>query len=320
VRRYLAGRILSVVPVVVGVTIIVFLVLHLAPGDPAQLMVGPQGNQAAVERVRSQLGLDRPLYVQYADWVWGVVRGDFGYSFINNTPVLPSIAGRLQATYLLAGASFLLSTGIGIAFGVISATHQYRWQDRLVTLGALFGVSMPEFWLGLVLLVLFTLDIRLFPPSGMYSPAGDPNAADLLRHLVLPAITLALPAMAVIARLTRSSMLEVLRQDYVQSARSKGLALRLVTYRHALSNALLAVVTVLGVQVGYLLGGTVIVETVFAWPGLGSLLVQGVGNRDFPVVQGVTLIIAVTFVLVNLLVDLIYGYLDPRVRLGSTAS
>ncbi len=313
-RRYLARRLLLLVPVLLGVSVVVFMVLHLSPGDPAEIMLGSQATQEDRTRLRAELGLDQPLHVQYARWLGHVLRGDLGRSLWMKRPVLGEVWTRFQATLLLTGTALLLSTAAGIALGVLSATRPNSVLDRLSATASLFGASMPVFWLGIVLMVIFSLWLRWLPASGMYAPDGGGDLGDLLLHLALPAVTLAAASTTIIARLTRSAMLDVLGQDYVRTARAKGVVERGVVLRHALKNALIPIVTVVGVQAGYLLGGAVLTETVFAWPGVGTLMVQGILARDFPLVQGCVLVVALSFVLVNLAVDLLYAWLDPRIR------
>jgi peptide/nickel transport system permease protein len=314
VSRYILRRILLLIPVLFGVSLIVFMVMHLSPGDPAVVMLGPTASEADVQQIRQQLGLDRPLYVQYGRWIGNVVQGDFGRSITMRREVLPEILTRFKATLILTAASLGISTILGVGIGVISAVKQYSWFDRGSMLLALLGVSMPVFWLGIMLMVVFSLHLGWLPAGGMYSAGVDRALGDLLRHLVLPAFTLAAASVALVARITRSMMLEVIRQDYIRTARAKGLTETVTIVRHALKNALIPVVTVLGLQTGYLLGGAILTETVFSWPGLGLLMVQSITARDFPVVQGGVLLIALTFVLVNLFVDVLYAYLDPRIR------
>ena len=312
--RYLLRRLLLLVPVLLGVSVVVFLVLHLSPGDPAEIMLGSQASQEDVARLRADLGLDEPLPLQYARWMAHVLQGDLGRSIRLRQPVLGEVLIRFRATLILATTALLLSTGFGIALGVLSAARPRSLVDRLSTLGSIFGASMPSFWLGLVLMVCFSLWLGWLPASGMYGAHGAGGLADLLSHLVLPAVTLAAASTTIIARLTRSTMLDILRQDYVRTARAKGLVERGVVLRHALRNALIPTVTVVGVQAGYLLGGAILTETVFAWPGVGTLMIQGILARDFPLVQGCVLVIALGFVLFNLAVDLLYAFLDPRIR------
>jgi peptide/nickel transport system permease protein len=314
VSRFLVRRLLLLVPVLMGVSVIVFLVLHLAPGDPAEIMLGSQATQADRVRLRAELGLDDPLHVQYFRWLGHVVEGDLGRSLWMRRPVLGEVLVRLKATLILTGTALVISSLGGVALGIMSATRPNSVLDRASAVASLFGASMPVFWLGIVLMVIFALTLGWLPASGMYAPYGGGDLVDLLRHLVLPALTLAAASVTIVARLTRSAMLDVLGQDYIRTARAKGLVERRVVVRHALKNALVPIVTVIGVQAGYLLGGAVLTETVFAWPGVGTLMVQGILARDIPLVQGCVLVVALTFVLVNLSVDLLYAWLDPRIR------
>lgn len=286
------------------VSIIVFGILHIAPGDPATMLAGEDARPEDVAAVRANYGLDQPLYVQYGVWLGNVLRGDLGRSIVTRRSVLAEISSRLPATVELAVAALAMAVVVGMAVGVVSATRQYSLWDHSAMILALLGISVPIFWLGLMLILLFSVELRWLPTGG----AGTPQ------QLVLPALALGAASTAIIARMTRSSMLEVIRQDYIRTARAKGLTERVVVIRHALKNALIPVTTVVGLQFGYLLGGAVITETVFSRPGLGRLLVSSINSRDFPVVQGTLVLMAVSFVLVNLLVDIIYGYLDPRIR------
>jgi peptide/nickel transport system permease protein len=314
VRRYLARRLVLLLPVLVGVSIIIFMVLHLSPGDPAEIMLGSQATKEDLTRLRADLGLDEPLHVQYVRWLGHVARGDLGRSLWMKRPVLGEVLTRLRATLLLTASALLLSTTVGIALGVAAAMRPHSMLDRVSAVASLFGASMPSFWLGIVLMVIFALWLGWLPASGMYAPHSGGDLRDLLSHLVLPAVTLAAASVTIVARLTRSAMLESLEQDYVRTARAKGVSERAVVLRHGLGNALVPIVTVVGVQAGYLLGGAVLTETVFAWPGVGTLMVQGILARDFPLVQGCVLVVALSFVLVNLAVDLLYAWLDPRIR------
>ena len=313
-RRYVVRRLLLLVPVLLGVSVIIFMVLHLAPGDPAEIMLGSQATQADLERLRAELGLTEPLYVQYVHWLGLVARGDLGRSIWMKRPVLNEVLGRFKATLVLTGAALVLSTAGGLALGIASAIRPNSLLDRLSAVASLFGASMPVFWLGIVLMVIFALWLGWVPASGMFAPYGGGDLRDLLVHLALPAVTLAATSVTIIARLTRSTMLETLGQDYIRTARAKGVVERAVVLRHGLKNALIPIVTVVGVQAGYLLGGAVLTETVFAWPGVGTLMVQGILARDFPLVQGCVLVVALSFVLINLVVDLLYAWLDPRIR------
>jgi ABC-type dipeptide/oligopeptide/nickel transport system permease component len=302
---YIAQRILAAVPVLLGVSLLVFSMLHLVPGDPVRLMLSEfQTTPEQIERLRSQLHLDEPLPVQFGRYLWNASHGDLGSSIRTRRPVAVEIADNLPSTMQLALAGLLVAAVLGVTLGIVAAVNQRSWIELGSMLLALLGVSMPSFWLGLLLIFLLSLRLRIFPATG----GGD------LLHLVLPAITLGLGAAAILARLTRSSMLEVLRQEYVTTARAKGLLEWVVITRHALKNALIPVVTIFGLQFGQLLAGTFVVETVFARPGLGRLVIDGILNKDLPVVQGVVLVVATAYVVVNLLVDLMYGVLDPRIR------
>jgi peptide/nickel transport system permease protein len=314
VRRYLARRLLQLVPVLLGVSVVIFTVLRLAPGDPAEVMLGSQATKEDLERLRAELGLTEPVHVQYFLWMSHVVRGDLGRSIWRKRPVLTEVLHHYKATIILTLAALTLSAVGGTTLGVTAAVRPNSLLDRCSAVASLFGASMPVFWLGIVLMVIFALELRWLPASGMFSPYGGGDLGDLLRHLVLPAVTLASATITIIARLTRSAMLEVLGQDYIRTARAKGLVEWAVVVRHGLKNALVPIITVIGVQTGVLLGGAVLTETVFAWPGVGTLMVQGILARDFPLVQGCVLIIAMTFVLINLAVDLAYAWLDPRIR------
>jgi peptide/nickel transport system permease protein len=302
---YVAQRVAATIPVLLGVSLLVFSMLQLVPGDPVQLMLSEfQTTPEQIARLRAQLHLNDPLPVQFGRFVWDAAHGDLGTSIRTKRPVTAEIADTFPATLQLAGAGLLVAAILGVSLGIVAATHQQSWLEFGSMCIALLGVSMPSFWLGLLLIFLLSLRFRLLPATG----GGD------LQHLILPAITLGLGAAAILARLTRSSMLEVLRQEYVTTARAKGLHEWVVIGRHALKNALIPVVTIFGLQFGQLLAGTVVVETVFARPGLGRLIVDGILNKDFPIVQGVVLAVAVSYVLVNLLVDLLYAVLDPRIR------
>ncbi|HEY4908035.1 MAG TPA: ABC transporter permease [Methylomirabilota bacterium] len=310
---YALRRLLLAVPVLFGVSVLVFSVLHLAPGDPAAIMLGAQATKEDVQRLHRDLGLDQPLVVQYLHWIGQVARGDLGRSIPLGRAVLPEVLLRFKATLVLTAGALVIAVLLGLAAGIISAVKQYSWLDRLSMGVAVTGVSLPVFWTGIMLIIVFALQLRWFPSSGMSSPYGS-GVADVLWHLVLPAITLGTASAAALARLTRSSVLEIIRQDYVRSARAKGLAERAVIARHVLKNAINPIITVLGVQVGFLLGGAILTETVFSWPGLGSMMVRAIQARDYPLVQGGVLLIATTFVVVNLAVDLLYAIFDPRIR------
>jgi peptide/nickel transport system permease protein len=314
--RYVLQRLFGLVGVLFGVSIVLFLALHLAPGDPAQLLLGPLVRPDDLARLREELGLDRPLPIQYVTWLGHVLQGDLGRSIASHRPVLIEIVERFQATALLAGASLLISAVVGITVGVLAAINRGGWIDRASMVLALVSMSTPSFWLGMVFIIVFSLVLGVLPGSGMISPRGDGGVLDVLAHLILPALTLAAVPTAVISRLTRSSMLEVIGLDYVRTARGKGLSEQRLVIRHVVPNALIGVATLVGIEAGYLLAGAVLVETVFAWPGLGSLLVTSILKRDFPLVQGGVMLIALSYVLINLATDLAYAYLDPRIRYG----
>jgi peptide/nickel transport system permease protein len=313
-HRYLVRRLLAVVPVLFGISVLVFLMMALLPGDPAQAILGPYATPENVATLREELELDSPLPVQFVTWLGNVVQGDFGRSYSLDRPVLAEVLQRLGPTLLLAGAALALSVVLGLAVGVITAVKQYRWQDKLLTLLVLVGISTPAFWLGLLFILLFAVWLGAFPVSGMYDVYGGGGWLDMLHHLVLPAGALAAVATAVIARLTRTQMLEVLRQDYIRTARAKGLKPGRIVYRHAFRNALVSVVPIIGLQAGFVLGGAVYIETVFEWPGLGRMLVNAIATRDILLVQGGVLIVAAAYVFINLITDLIQYALDPRIK------
>ncbi|MDR7464549.1 MAG: ABC transporter permease [Armatimonadota bacterium] len=302
---YLRRRTLLGLVTVLGVSVGAFLMIHLVPGDPVLVMLSEFASPADQQALRQQLGLDRPLYIQYWRYLGGILRGDLGRSVRSNRAVVSEIAWRLPNTLRLAVAAMLLAAVGGGLVGVISAVRRNTLWDHATMLAVLVGLSMPSFWLGLMLMIVFAVRLQWFPVAGYEG----------WQHLVLPALTLAAGPAAVLARLTRSSMLEALNQDFVRTARSKGLREQTVVVKHTLKNSLIPVVTVLGLQFGHLLGGAVITESVFAWPGVGRLVVDAILARDFPVVQGTVLVIALGFVLVNLIVDVLYAYLDPRIRL-----
>ncbi|MHC2492021.1 peptide/nickel transport system permease protein [Sinorhizobium meliloti] len=313
-QAYVLKRLVAVVPVLFGLSIIVFLAMALIPGDTATAILGSYATPENVERINRDLGLDKPLVQQYAIWIGNVLQGDFGRSFALNRPVLDEVLERFQATLVLAGVSLVLCSVIGLLAGVVSAVRQFGWADRVITFFVLAGISTPSFWLGLLLIYLFAVHWRILPASGMYAVYGGGDLKDLLLHLILPAATLAVVAAGVIARLTRGAMLEVLRQDYVRTARAKGLPERRVIYAHAFRAALVSVVPAIGIQAGFVLGGAVYVETVFQWPGIGAMLVKAISTRDILLVQGGVLVVAASYVLFNLLADVVQSMLDPRIR------
>jgi peptide/nickel transport system permease protein len=315
--RFLARRALHMIPVLLGVSIVAFLILRLAPGDPVQLMLPGDARQSEIDALRRDLGLDQPLAMQYLLWLGGVLQGDLGTSLFTKQPVIAEILGRFPNTLILTAAAIGLAVALGVPLGVLAASHRGTAVDSASMVASVVGWSMPNFWIGLLLVILFSVWLRWLPTGGMYDiMAMDRSPGDLLRHLVLPAVTLAVSHVAYVARFTRSSMLEALGQDYIRTARAKGLSEYVVVMRHALRNSLIPIISVLGVSIGHLLGGAVIVEAVFSWPGLGSLMVQAISNRDFPVVQGAMLFAAVVFIFVNLVADMLYAVVDPRIRYG----
>ncbi len=308
---YVVRRLLGALPILLGVSVLVFALLHLIPGDPVLAMLGNEADPRAVRALRQELGLDRPLPVQYVEWLGRVLRGNLSRSIQTREPVARLILERFPATLELAAAALLLGVSGGVVAGVVSARRRDHPADYVATSLALFGISMPNFWLGILLILLFSLYQGWLPPGGHVGLTVDPLGN--LRYLVMPAIVLAVQIAGVVTRMVRSSVLEVLAQDYVRTARGKGLGERPVFYRHALKNALIPVTTVVGLQLGALLGGAVITETIFSWPGIGKFLVDAIFSRDFPIVQGIVLLVTVFFILANLAVDVAYVYLDPRV-------
>ena len=311
---YILKRLLSAVPVLFGLTIIIFLIMAMIPGDPATAILGAFATPENVAKLNRELGLDKSLVEQYVIWIGNLLQGDFGRSYTLNRPVIDEVLERFGATLVLAGASMLLCSLFGLLAGIVSAVRQFGWADRVITVFVLIGLSMPSFWLGLLLILLFAVNWKLLPASGMFAIYGGGDLPDLLAHLVLPAVTLAVVATGVIARLTRTAMLEGLRQDYIRTARAKGLDERRVIYRHAFKAALVSVIPVLGIQAGFVLGGAVYIETVFQWPGIGRMLVKAISTRDLLLVQGGVLVVAASYVLINLLADVAQHLLDPRLK------
>ena len=304
-HKYIARRLLLLVPVIIGVTFIIFSMMYFTPGDPARIILGESAKAEDVSRLREELGLNDPYFVQFGNYVKkAVLEQDIGKSYVTKRPVVTEITDRFPTTLKLAAFSIIIAVVIGIPIGIISATKQYSLFDNVSMVLALIGVSMPNFWQGLLLILFFSVYLGWLPSSGFSS----------FKHMILPAITIGTSTIAVITRMTRSSMLEVVRQDYIRTARAKGQVESKVINHHALKNALIPIITVIGIQFGYLLSGAVLTESIFAVPGVGRLMVQSIKERDFPVVQGSVLFIAVAFSLVNLLVDILYAYVDPRIR------
>lgn len=309
---YILRRLLMLIPVLLLVSIMAFMLVHLTPGDPVASLLGDDATVAEIEAVRERLGLNRPLHEQYFTWLFNVMRGDLGQSLFADQSVTSMIVARAEPTLLLTFMALVFTLVIGMPAGIFSAIKFNSAVDRSLMVVALLGLSMPNFWLGLNLILLFSVYLGWFP-SGGYTPIGE-SLTGAVKSLILPAFALGFGQAALVARITRSSMLEVLRNDYVRTARAKGLHSRTVYYRHALKNALLPTVTVVGVVVAVLIGGAVVTETVFTLPGAGRLVVNSVLRRDYPVVQGAILIVALLYVLINLLVDILYVYIDPRVK------
>ncbi|MBD3308125.1 ABC transporter permease subunit [candidate division KSB3 bacterium] len=303
-RNYILRRLLLTIPVVFGVSTLVFLFIHFIPGDPVQVMLGESAKPADVEALRRGLGLDAPLYEQYGIFLKGLLTGDLGTSIHTGQPILRTILRRLPATLELAISSMCVALLLSIPLGVISASKQYSLVDNSSMFFALLGISMPNFWLGPLLILLFSVKLGWLPVSGRGG----------LLHLILPAITLGTALAAILTRMTRSSMLEILHEDYITTSRAKGLRESLVIFKHALRNALIPVITIIGFQCGALLSGALITETIFAWPGLGRLTITAIQKRDYPLVQGCVLVISLSYVFVNLFTDLAYAWVDPRIR------
>jgi peptide/nickel transport system permease protein len=329
---YIIKRLLQLAPVIIGVTLIAFSLIHIAPGDPARTMLGQHATQKEINEIREKYGLDEPIIVQYGLWLSGVVRGDLGRSIITNDLVINEISSRFPNTIELAVAAMLFAILIGGFAGIISASKQYSVTDYTVMGVALFGISMPVFWLGIILMMIFGVILGWLPIGGRIDlmipfqrvtgfmiidsiiTLNFPALISSIKHLILPAVALGTIPMAMIARVTRSSMLEVLRQDFIRTERAKGLSERAVIYKHAVRNAMVPVVTVIGLNFGLLLAGAILTETVFSWPGLGRLVVEAVYERDYPLVVGCILIFAIVFVVVNLITDILYTYIDPRIK------
>ena len=302
--RYFLKRLMFLIPVLLGVSVVIFSIVHLAPGDPAEVMLGPSATQEEITNLREQLGLTKPLYVQYGIFLTNALKGDLGRSIKSNAPVVDEIMERFPATLTLAVLGMIFAIAIGLPLGILAALKQNTWVDALCSFFALVGFSIPNFWVGLMLMLLLSIYIPVLPSSGF----------DSWKNLIMPTIVLGIQTMAVIARMTRSSMLEVIRQDYVRTARAKGISDRLVLTRHILGNVLIPVVTIAGIYFGHQLGGVVITETIFSIPGLGRLIVDAIRAQDYPVVQGGVLFFALCVGIVNLLVDLLYAVLDPRIK------
>lgn len=307
--KYILKRLVMLIPVIIGVTFIVFFILNLAPGDPAAIILGDQATAEALAMKREELGLNDPILVRYFNYMLGVFQGDLGVSYKNSIPVWNQVIERFPNTAILAVCGILIALIIGIPVGILSAKKQYSAMDNVSMVLALVGVSMPNFWSGLLLVMLFSLALGWLPSQGM----GD-GFIPLVKSLVLPSFTLGINSCAMVARMTRSSMLEVIRQDYIYTARAKGVDEKKITTRHMLRNALIPIITAVGLQFGNLLGGAMLAETVFSWPGLGRLMVDSIKSRDIPMVLGCVIFLATMFTVVNLLVDIVYAFVDPRIK------
>ncbi|WP_120633742.1 ABC transporter permease [Ruegeria sp. EL01] len=311
---YIVKRLVSAVPVLLGITIIVFLIMSLIPGDPATAILGSYATPENMEKLNRDLGLDKPVITRYFIWITNMLTGDFGRSYSLNRPVIDEVLERFNATLILAGTAFVLCSVLGILAGVVSAARQYGVADKIITFVVLIGISVPAFFLGMMMILLFAVNLRWLPVSGMYAIYGGGDLPDLLRHLIMPALALAAVATGVIARLSRSAMLEVLRQDFIRTARAKGVPERRVIMGHALRAAMVSIIPVLGIQAGFVLSGAVYIEIVFQWPGVGRMLVDAILKRDLLLVQGGVVFVAACYVLFNIAVDVAQSLLDPRIK------
>ena len=311
---YLFKRILYAFPVLLGVTFIVFLIISLIPGDPATAILGSYATPENVENLNRQLGLDKPFFQRYLIWVVNILQGDFGTSYSLNRPVIDEVVERFQATLILSGSSFLICSIIGIFFGIISSALQYSFFDKIITFSVILGISIPSFFLGMMMILLFTVELKLLPASGMYSLYGGGDLIDLLKHLIMPSTALAIVSTGVVVRLSRSIMLEILRLDFIRTARSKGLKEYRVIFIHAFRLAIVSILPILGLQAGFVLSGAVYIEIVFQWPGVGRMLVDSILTRDIMLVQGGVLFVALCYVIFNIVIDFLQLILDPRIR------
>lgn len=311
---YILKRLISAIPVLFGISIIVFIIMAMIPGDPATAILGSYATPENVEKLNRDLGLDKPMVQRYFIWLGNMLQGDFGRSFSLNRAVLDEVLDRFGATLILAGTAFVLCSILGIAAGVVSAARQYGLADKAITFAVLLGISIPSFFLGMMMILIFAVKLRWFPVSGMWPIYGARDMPALISHLTLPAFALAVVATGVIARLSRSAMLEVLRQDFIRTARAKGVHERSVIWRHALRAAMVSIIPVLGVQAGFVLSGAVYIEMVFQWPGVGRMLVGAILKRDILLVQGGVVFVAACYVLFNIAVDVAQSLLDPRIK------
>ena len=312
--NYLLQRLLSAIPVLLGITIIVFFIISLIPGDPATAILGSYATPENVKLLNEQLGLNKGLVQRYFIWLGNLVQGDLGRSFALNRPVLDEILERFNATLILSGTAFILCSVVGVLIGTISAFKQYTITDKIITFTVLTGISLPSFFLGMMMILLFAVNLQWLPVSGMYAIYGGGDFLDLIHHLIMPAIALALVANGVVARITRNSVLEILRQDYIRTARAKGVREGNVLFKHVLRIAIVTILPILGLQAGFVLSGSVFIEIVFQWPGVGRMLVDAILKRDILLVQGGVMFVAACYVLFNIAVDLLQRYLDPRIK------
>lgn len=312
--RYILRRLVSAIPVLLGITVIVFAIMAMIPGDPAIAILGAYATPDNVARLNRDLGLDAPAVQRYFIWLGNLLQGDFGRSYSLNRPVLDEITDRFGATLVLAGVAFVLCAVLGVLAGVVSAARQYGWADKAITFAVIIGISVPSFFLGMLMILVFAVRLRWLPVSGMYAIYGGGDLPDLIRHLVMPATALAVVATGVVARLSRGAMLEVLRQDYIRTARAKGVPERRVLMGHALRAAMVSIIPVLGLQAGFVLSGAVYIETVFQWPGIGRMLVDAILKRDLLLVQGGVVFVACIYVVFNIAVDVAQSLLDPRIK------
>ena len=311
---YILKRLVSAIPVLLGISVIVFLIMAMIPGDPATAILGSYATPENVEKLNRDLGLDKPLVQRYFIWLGNMLQGDFGRSFSLNRPVIDEVLERFNGTLILAGTSFVICSFLGVAAGVISAARQYGAADKAITFVVQLGISIPSFFLGMMMILIFAVNLQWFPVSGMWPIYGDRDIAALISHLTLPALALATVATGVIARLSRSAMLEVLRQDFIRTARAKGVHERGVIWRHALRAAMVSIIPVLGIQAGFVLSGAVYIEIVFQWPGVGRMLVDAILTRDILLVQGGVVFVAACYVMFNIAVDVAQSLLDPRIK------
>ncbi|WP_289033191.1 ABC transporter permease [uncultured Roseibium sp.] len=311
---YILKRLLSAIPVLLGITLIVFLIMAMIPGDPATAILGSYATPENVAKLNRDLGLDAPLWQRYFIWLGNLLQGDFGRSFALNRPVLDEVIERFNATLILAGTAFILCSLLGVIAGVVSASRQYGFADKAITFAVLLGISVPSFFLGMMMVLLFAVNLKWLPVSGMYAIYGGGDLPDLIRHLIMPATALSVVAIGVIARLSRSAMLEVLRQDFIRTARAKGVHEYSVIWRHALKAAMVSIIPVLGIQAGFVLSGAVYIEMVFQWPGVGRMLVDAILKRDILLVQGGVVFVAFCYVLFNIIVDVAQSMLDRRIK------